>query len=205
MKGEIGICGAEAGNEVILEGTNGAFGGIAAVHMGRNQLEVDVFSAHELFENVRGFVVKTLQDWTAASSNEDRKRLLVCIKDGSCALCFHGFCVDKVGVIVVEYKELRVTLAAWDGETAGLVGEDFASCLNAGSIAEVRAYTVGKRNGEKRILENVGLGWKRTGGAGRLLVLPGLVKMSFVHGNGDRGEFGKGGQGETWDVDEVVA
>ena len=45
---------------MILEGTYCSFGGVAAMDAGRDQLEVDVFFAHELLERIGTFVVEAL-------------------------------------------------------------------------------------------------------------------------------------------------
>jgi hypothetical protein len=43
MEWEIFVDSAEGGDEVILEGSNGTFSGVASVHSRRGQLEVDAF------------------------------------------------------------------------------------------------------------------------------------------------------------------
>ena len=48
-EGEVGVGAAEAGDKVVFEGADGAFGGVVAVDVWRSQLEVDVFRCREVF------------------------------------------------------------------------------------------------------------------------------------------------------------
>lgn len=77
MKREIGVGAAEAGNEVVLEGPDGAFCGIAAVDAGGYELEVYVLFAHVVLQDGGGFVVKALEARAQAGGNEDGKGCLV--------------------------------------------------------------------------------------------------------------------------------
>ena len=49
MQGEFRVATAEAGNEVILVGLDGAFGGVCAMQVQRNELEIDAGIAQKLF------------------------------------------------------------------------------------------------------------------------------------------------------------
>ncbi len=42
MKREIFVGATEAGDEVVFERSDGAFGGVAAMHMWRDQLEIHI-------------------------------------------------------------------------------------------------------------------------------------------------------------------
>ena len=58
MHGEVVVCAAEAGDKVVLEGADCSFCGVAAVHVGRYQLEIDLIFLVELFEGVGCFVIE---------------------------------------------------------------------------------------------------------------------------------------------------
>jgi hypothetical protein len=60
MQWKIGIGAAEAGDEVIFERPDGAFGGVASVYMRRRELIVDAFVLEKLLEGLRCFVVEAL-------------------------------------------------------------------------------------------------------------------------------------------------
>jgi hypothetical protein len=45
---------------MVLERPDGPFGGVAAMDGRWNQLEIDVFLMHEVFEKLRAFVVESL-------------------------------------------------------------------------------------------------------------------------------------------------
>ena len=49
MQGEVGVTTTEAGYEVILVGLDGAFGGVCAMQVWRNELEIDTGIAQKLF------------------------------------------------------------------------------------------------------------------------------------------------------------
>jgi hypothetical protein len=57
---EVGV-GAQASDEVILEGADGAFGRIGVVNTRRDELEVNVLIAEELLDSSRALVVETLE------------------------------------------------------------------------------------------------------------------------------------------------
>ena len=54
------VCGAEASDEVVLERPDGAFSSVAAMDAGRGELEIDAGGSDERFEELAGFVVKSL-------------------------------------------------------------------------------------------------------------------------------------------------
>ena len=49
MQGGVGVPTTEAGDEVILVGLDGAFGGVCAMQVRRNELEIDTGIAQKLF------------------------------------------------------------------------------------------------------------------------------------------------------------
>ena len=60
MEWDVWISGAEACNEVIFEGANHTFSGVAAVDAGRNELVVYRFAGHVGLEYAGSFVVELL-------------------------------------------------------------------------------------------------------------------------------------------------
>lgn len=61
MNGKILVHAAQAGNEMILERTNGTCGSIVTMNVGWGKLEVQVFSNKEIFKGIGAFVVKTVR------------------------------------------------------------------------------------------------------------------------------------------------
>ena len=49
MQGEVWVAATEAGEKVILVGLDGAFGGVGAMKVRRNELELDAGTAQKLF------------------------------------------------------------------------------------------------------------------------------------------------------------
>ena len=62
MKREVLVNTTQASDEVILEGSDGTFGGIAAMDAGGSKLEVNVLMAEKLLQGLGTFIVKALQE-----------------------------------------------------------------------------------------------------------------------------------------------
>ena len=56
-----GVGAAERGNKVVLEGSDGALCGVAAMDVRGAELEVDVFGIEEVDQRARGLVVQLLE------------------------------------------------------------------------------------------------------------------------------------------------
>ena len=82
MEGEVGVGGAKPGDEVVLKGADGAFGGVAAVDPGRSKLEVDALLGHVGLKDGGGFVVKFLELGAKAVGTEEVGGTLVGSEDG---------------------------------------------------------------------------------------------------------------------------
>ena len=78
---------------------------------------------------------------------------------GGSALCFHGFYVDEVGVVIIQDEQVGIALGAGNDEATGLIGEDFASGGERGGIAKVGAFAIWKRGWEKDPVDNVFVAW----------------------------------------------
>ena len=102
MKWKVLVDAAKSGNEVILEGADRAFGGIAAMHAGWNELKIDVGVAQERLERGGSLVIEAVQLWMQTGGNK------ACMNDceggenARARTTFHGF--DQNGItVVVEY------------------------------------------------------------------------------------------------------
>jgi hypothetical protein len=60
MEGESLVDTAEASNEMIFEGADGAFGSIATMNIWWGKLEVNVLGGEEIFQCLGSLVVKSL-------------------------------------------------------------------------------------------------------------------------------------------------
>jgi hypothetical protein len=58
---EVGVGGTRSCNEVVLEGTYGAPGGVATMDVGRRQLEINVRGVQKLWQRSCAFIVGALQ------------------------------------------------------------------------------------------------------------------------------------------------
>jgi hypothetical protein len=61
VEGEVFVDAAQASNEMILEGADGSFGGIATVDSGWGELKINNFFAEELLQSFRAFIIKPLE------------------------------------------------------------------------------------------------------------------------------------------------
>jgi hypothetical protein len=95
---EVRVGAAQASDEVILEGADGAFGRIGAVKTRRDELDVDMLVAEELLESSGALVVEALELGAEPSANEPIVDGLVRGKDGGTGLAGHGLSVDGVAV-----------------------------------------------------------------------------------------------------------
>jgi hypothetical protein len=109
---------------VILERTDGAFGGVATVEMGRGQLEIDLVGRHEGLESRRRLVVQTLELWLEATLGEEGVGALVGGQDLGTGLALHEFNVNCIAVVVVQDEHVRVAGTRGSEKTARLIGVD---------------------------------------------------------------------------------
>jgi len=122
MKREFWIGAGEAGDEVVFKGSDGAFGGVAAMDVGWCELEVDIFFGEMLLENFRGFVVEFHELWTKAAG--DKKSVCACegVEKFGAGVAFGWFCENGIAVVVIENEKSFVARAGSLEEAAGLIG-----------------------------------------------------------------------------------
>jgi hypothetical protein len=73
---------AEARNEMILESLDGTFGPVATMKASRSQLVVNMFNRHEIFQELRGFIVEAMKFGTEAMALEKAKNCFIGSFDG---------------------------------------------------------------------------------------------------------------------------
>ena len=66
-RGKLGSVEQQTCNKMIFPGPNRAFGCIASVHAGRDELENNFFFCHIVFQDGTGFIVKSLEFGSEAS------------------------------------------------------------------------------------------------------------------------------------------
>lgn len=174
MQREVSVKTAESGDEMVLECANGSFSRIPSVHVGWNQLVINIFVLHVLFEDGGCFIVKALEKGAQASSTQPLVALLVGCKDVSGRPSLHGDRHDEIAVIVVDDHDVVVASAGGDDESASLVGVDLAGGL-------VRDGTGGVMDGRIAKESASPVGWACWERIGRGIV-----------GQGERGR-GRGG------------
>ena len=126
MEREILVHAAKSGDEMVFEGSDGAFGGIASMGAGGHKLVLDGFVLKEFFEGGAAFVVEAMEARAEAGADEASMEDAEGVKDGLGGAGLHGFREDGVAVVIVEDKDIVVAGAGWDDEFAGLVGVGLA-------------------------------------------------------------------------------
>jgi hypothetical protein len=196
MEREVLVDAAKAGNEMIFERTDGAFGSIAAVNTRGGKLEIDGLVTKKLLEGGRAFVVKALELGAKASRAEAMVEGLVAGEDRSGGAAGYRLGKDAVAVVVVEYNHIIVAVARRSNKAASLVRVDLASRFHDGSKALMRTE-IGGVAGRKG---HIGGGGERGRVRGRrwvefggTLVLAALVEMAFNHRDGMWGIFAEEG------------
>eukprot|EP00980_Cylindrotheca_fusiformis_P000017 scaffold5_cov98-Cylindrotheca_fusiformis.AAC.4 len=177
--GEVRVGGAETCHEVVFEGPDGSFGGIATMDSRWGQLEVDVFLADVFLENGAGFIVKALELGSESAGYQEGVKLLVGSQVFGGCLVEERFGEDRVAVKIVEDHDVAVAGegVVWEGPS--LVGCDLACFLGHRDqvgidfmgVATISDWTISRIGG-------------RGDWFGGLDVFALLVQVSHVGGNG---------------------
>ena len=180
MEGEVRVGATDAGNEVVLECANRSLGRVAAVHARGRQLEINFFGEHELFEDCREFIVKSVQFGAKASSDKFGMGDGEGSQNGFGGAIRDGFGMNGVAIEIVEDKQVVVALAGGEDETAGLVAEGLSCGINDSGITLLGGDARGSSSRVEVIVRPGHRLFCRT------LVLPGLVEVAFggCHGIG---------------------
>jgi hypothetical protein len=105
---KVRICRAQACDEMIFKCTDGAFGGVPAVDVGRRELGIDVVIGQVLEESLGGFIVQALKLGFEATGAEEVVRLVKGSQNVGAGSGFQGNRMDIVGVIIIKDKEILV-------------------------------------------------------------------------------------------------
>lgn len=123
--GEFGIASGEARTKVVFPSLDRSFGGVAAMAVGRDQLEVDVVFFKCFFEVIGAFIVKDVEIWSVAIGLQTGVQAGPGFGDLAGLASFEGLGQDGVAIIIVEYHDVVVAAGRLDGEPACLVGVGF--------------------------------------------------------------------------------
>ena len=110
---------------MVFECSDGAFGGIAPVNVGRYELELYVVAVEVRFEALGCFVVHKVQLWLEAPGFEILMYGLEFGFEFAASARLERPDQDCIAVIIVEYHEILVSFRGHDWEFSGLVGIRF--------------------------------------------------------------------------------
>ena len=197
VKGEVRVTAAKDGNEVVLEGLDGTFSGVAAVDVGRSELVVNVFLFEVVLENGGALIVKVLEFRAATGADELIVPLLVGGKDGFSFAVLEGFNSNVVGVIFIEDKQVAIAFARREREASSeiTVAPARGGAVNDGGKEGVCPFAGLDRRGKE-----TGFIKKRESDLGRLgglKVLADLLHVGLGSGHRIRGVLAERVEGEA--------
>ncbi len=120
-KGELGVYSAKNGDKMVFERANGTFGGIGAVFFRRDTLKGYLVADEGVFEILGTFIVQDVQvDWMALNT-----KFFVDgfpgITNAGCLPVGKSNSVDRVGVLVVEDKDVVISTTGGDWKLTSLI------------------------------------------------------------------------------------
>jgi hypothetical protein len=139
--GEMFVGGAESCDEMILEGSNGPFGGIPTMAEWRHELKEDVGGLEVILEQLGGFIVKTMESGFVSVVGEIFLEDAETAEDFRSRSIFERLCQDGIAVIIVQYHDVFVAFEGGRREVAALVSVDLTSV--AGDSEDERIQVMG--------------------------------------------------------------
>jgi hypothetical protein len=127
---------------------DGPFGSVLLVVVRGDQLKLDVFGTHELFESSGAFVVEFLKAGFESAVSEVGVELAVSPDQFLLCSGLHGLGEDGTRIVIVEYHYIFVSFAGDNGEATCLIGEDFAGRVNDLSIHKISLDLGFQRRGQ---------------------------------------------------------
>ena len=192
MKWEVGVGGAETGDEMVFENADGAFCLIASVGMWWYELVVNLVFREEIFEKVGCFVVEALQLWSEAALSEGGVNAFEGGEVVGGGTGLHGLCENHVAVVVVDDEDVVVAVAGRGDKASSLVAGnascDWFGCRKDVVTADGWVREVGWCS-LCGFIEIVGIGDGEgcvDGGLvfGSAIVAACLIEVTLVHGDG---------------------
>lgn len=113
---------------MILPCLNGPFGGVAAVAVWRDSLEVNVVLLEGLFHFVGALVVENVEYRCVAIRLEVGMELFPGLGEFAGLAGFQRRGEDSVAVIIIEDHDVVVAAGGLDGEFSGLIGVGLLEC-----------------------------------------------------------------------------
>jgi hypothetical protein len=96
---------------VFFKSSDGPFCGVAAVAVGRNQLELHVLRSEKVFQSSRCFVVESWKFWSETFGSEFLMNVIICLDPFRVGSGCHWENLDIVSVINIADHDVIVALA----------------------------------------------------------------------------------------------
>ena len=143
MHWELWVSAAKASDEVIFEGPNGSFSGIAAMDIGWGKLIVNTLGLHELLKGCGGFIVQTLELGAEAGGAEVCVQNLVGCHNGLGPTVVEGVGQNDVAVVIVKHHDVVIASTGGDREPPSLIGVNEGLGFHNGSKTGMDFGTIG--------------------------------------------------------------
>jgi hypothetical protein len=187
---KVGVTATKAGNEMVFEGLNCAFCGIATVDVGGSELVGNILLLEEGFEGGGALIVESLEPRAATGADERVVELDVAGLDDRRFATGKGLNGNVVAVVVIEEEKVVVAFAGGQREAASeiTIAATGGRAVKHGSKEEMGSGAIVEAQGKKirvRRLREEGQG--RIGGLCGLDVLADLFEVGFGSGHRIRG------------------
>jgi hypothetical protein len=126
---------------MVLESSNGPFGGIPTMDVWRRELKEDVGGLEVILEKLGGFIVETMESGFVAAVGEIFLEDSETAEDFGSRSIFERLCQYGIAAIIVQYHDVLVDLEAGRREAAALVSIDLTNV--AGDREKGRIQVVG--------------------------------------------------------------
>ena len=111
---------------MVFEGLDGALSPVAAMKASWGELIFDSLSSHEVMEELRSFIVKTMELGTKTTTLKEAENGFIGLFDGGLLSIWDWFGMDGVAVVVVEKEDVVVAADGWDNKATCLIGANLA-------------------------------------------------------------------------------
>ena len=126
---KFGVNRAEDGNKVILEGANRTLGRVDAVLLGGYPLKGDAILGKGILKGLRAFIVQNVKLRSVSLAHEHLVSLFPGVTDAGSLAIGNRDCMDRIGILMIQHKDVLITATGRDMETSCLVRVGFEEII----------------------------------------------------------------------------
>jgi hypothetical protein len=182
---KFGVNRAEDGNKVIFEGANRALCRVDAVLLGGYTLKGYAILGEGILKGLGAFIVQNVKFRSVALAHECFVSLLPGVTDTGSLTIGNRYCMNGVGILMVQHKDVLITTTGRDMKASCLVRVGFEEIT---FVKECGTQLMGWRGkGRGKILESIGSRGRHSrgdGGAGGAKIFGFLILVAKCGGDG---------------------